>query len=236
MGEAEVGRCVEHPDRGGVPCSRCGTFRCEQCLEDGRCPPCRASEGFHRPLGSEAVGFQRRFWGRLLDTGLDQVSALAGGLLAGIALAVLEALGRTPPGWAERVSQAGAGNYLGAILGSLLAGTVATWVCGASPGKLLLGMRVVDLEGRRPGLWACLIRELAYYVDGLFFGIPAYRAMADSPIAQRLGDRWAGTAVVHRRSLQGRAAASGLRLFLGLAAGFLVYAAVAAAVLVLAVK
>lgn len=36
-----VGACLEHPERTGTPCLRCGTFRCGACLADGLCPACR---------------------------------------------------------------------------------------------------------------------------------------------------------------------------------------------------
>ena len=46
------------------------------------------------------------------------------------------------------------------------------------------------------------MRSLGYYVDGLFFGLVGWTSMSRSPTKQRLGDKWAGTVVVHNRSAQ----------------------------------
>jgi len=74
------------------------------------------------------------------------------------------------------------------------------WLYGATPGKLILQMRVVMVDGRRCGLWAAAIRGLIRWVDFLFFGIPAAISMSrNTDRQQRLGDRAAHTLVVDRR-------------------------------------
>jgi uncharacterized RDD family membrane protein YckC len=72
---------------------------------------------------------------------------------------------------------------------------------GATPGKLAVGLRVVRLDGRRPGLQAALIRNVLRIVDALFFYLVAVVAVESSPYKQRLGDRVAGTSVVKRAAL-----------------------------------
>ena len=64
---------------------------------------------------------------------------------------------------------------------------------GQTFGKWALGLRVVTREGARPGAAALLIRNAVRTVD-LFAGVPL---MAIDPLARRLGDRLAGTLVVH---------------------------------------
>jgi formylglycine-generating enzyme required for sulfatase activity len=66
---------------------------------------------------------------------------------------------------------------------------------GASLGKLILNMRVVKEDGRPCDLGAALVRALLRFVDGLFFGLPAYLSMKP-PLRQRLGDKAAKTVVV----------------------------------------
>lgn len=66
---------------------------------------------------------------------------------------------------------------------------------GATPGKLILGMRVIREDGRPCGLGAALLRGLLRFIDGLFFGIPAYASMKE-PLYQRIGDKSAKTLVV----------------------------------------
>ncbi len=90
-----------------------------------------------------------------------------------------------------------------------IAGFVATLtfhaICeggfGATPGKLVCGLRVVDEKGHRTDIPAGFIRSMAYFVDALFFGLVAYSQMNSSPMNQRFGDQWAGTVVVFAKDL-----------------------------------
>jgi len=66
---------------------------------------------------------------------------------------------------------------------------------GRTPGKMALRLRVVTAEGGTPGAGSLLIRNLVRTVD-IVFGVPL---MAIDPLARRLGDRLAGTLVVHDR-------------------------------------
>jgi uncharacterized RDD family membrane protein YckC len=66
---------------------------------------------------------------------------------------------------------------------------------GRTPGKMALRVRVVTAEGGSPGAGALLIRNLVRSLD-LIFGLPL---MAVDPLSRRLGDRLAGTLVVHDR-------------------------------------
>lgn len=66
---------------------------------------------------------------------------------------------------------------------------------GRTPGKMALKLRVVTAEGGGAGPGAILIRNLVRSLD-LVFGVPL---MAFDPLSRRLGDRLAGTLVVHDR-------------------------------------
>jgi uncharacterized RDD family membrane protein YckC len=66
---------------------------------------------------------------------------------------------------------------------------------GRTLGKRLLKLRVVTAEGGTPGAGPLLIRNLVRSLD-FFFG-PLL--MAVDPLSRRLGDRLAGTLVVHER-------------------------------------
>lgn len=66
---------------------------------------------------------------------------------------------------------------------------------GRTIGKRALGLRVVTREGGRPGPAALLLRN-AVRTGDLLVGVPL---MAFDPLARRLGDRLAGTLVVHSR-------------------------------------
>ena len=76
--------------------------------------------------------------------------------------------------------------------------TVAEGLTGATLGKLLTGMRVVDVSLERPGWRAVALRNLGLFLDLPLFGLIAYSAIRSSPVGQRLGDSWGGTRVVWR--------------------------------------
>ena len=69
---------------------------------------------------------------------------------------------------------------------------------GATPGKLILRMRVVSTDGKTPRFFDILVRALFRYFDGLFFGIIAYSAMKP-PLHQRYGDKSTNTMVIDSR-------------------------------------
>ena len=69
---------------------------------------------------------------------------------------------------------------------------------GRTLGKMALHLRVVTAEGGTPGAGSFLIRNLLRSLD-LLFGVPL---MAIDPLARRLGDRLAGTLVVHERGVE----------------------------------
>lgn len=88
--------------------------------------------------------------------------------------------------------------FLGVIIGTYVTAE-ALW-CG-TPGKLLLGLRVVDATGNRPGWRRALLRTLGRLVDGLpAFNLLGIALILTSPDRRRFGDRIAGTWVVHARS------------------------------------
>lgn len=59
----------------------------------------------------------------------------------------------------------------------------------------MLSMHVVKESGEPCDFKAALIRALFRYIDGLFFGIPAYYSMK-TPLYQRIGDKQARTIVI----------------------------------------
>lgn len=73
------------------------------------------------------------------------------------------------------------------------------WLYGATPGKVLLNMRVVRDDGRPCGFRAAAVRGLLRYVDGLLVGLGLWLLMRRPP-HRRLGDRAAGTLVVDTAS------------------------------------
>lgn len=79
---------------------------------------------------------------------------------------------------------------------------------GQTPGKRMLGLRVVTSEGAPPGLWASLVRNLIRIVDLLpgAYGIGAITMLLGRE-GKRLGDLAAGTVVVREEQARGPAPA-----------------------------
>jgi uncharacterized RDD family membrane protein YckC len=71
-------------------------------------------------------------------------------------------------------------------------------VIGGTLGKMLLGIRIVTVDGSRIGWGASVIRNLLRIIDGLFFYLVGAILIWTSPLKQRLGDRVAHTVVVRR--------------------------------------
>ena len=68
---------------------------------------------------------------------------------------------------------------------------------GQSPGKKLLNIRVVTLEGRTPSLKNLIIRWSFRLIDiGMSLGSLGLLAILSSPRGQRMGDLMAGTTVI----------------------------------------
>ncbi len=70
---------------------------------------------------------------------------------------------------------------------------------GATPGKLILKLRVVDAKGREIRFLRSLLRTLGYVVSLCTFCIGFFHILLD-PFAQGLHDKIAGTYVVYEGS------------------------------------
>src|SRR5215471_10311612 len=75
-----------------------------------------------------------------------------------------------------------------------LYGCLLEAACGATLGKVLVGIGVVRTSKRGP-LASCAVRNLVRIVDGLFFYLVGTTVAACSDARQRIGDMWAHTAV-----------------------------------------
>jgi uncharacterized RDD family membrane protein YckC len=65
---------------------------------------------------------------------------------------------------------------------------------GRSPGKRLVGLRVVDARGETPDTGALVRRSIPLIVEYLY--VLAWASMMGSRYRQRFGDRWGKTYVV----------------------------------------
>jgi uncharacterized RDD family membrane protein YckC len=73
-------------------------------------------------------------------------------------------------------------------------------ITGASPGKALLGIRVIRPDGTAPGFGRSMVRMVAWVVDGIALLVPvALWSAWFTPGHRRVGDWVAGTYVVRQR-------------------------------------
>ena len=172
--------------------------------------------------------FGRRALGRILDAIFGQVAGLGAGVMGGLTLGILQAVGFIGAGWVQKLEHLD-NNYFVAFIAGIVGVAVSNALCGASPGKLILGMRVVRVNGQLPSFLNGVVRELGYFLDAFFFGIIGKQAMEASPLKQRQGDRWANTTVVYAKTLPSGVAPSMARLVLGVGFGLFVQALVLAA-------
>lgn len=160
----------------------------------------------------EYVGFWPRAAARLIDLALIYAMAFASGIIVGFVIGFTAALSGRDAQAALDGLQAQSGASFGI---SLVAATIfyiiAESMHGSTPGKLILGFTVRAEDGSPCTVVQALKREIAYYVDGLVFGLPALSAMRSSARLQRIGDKWAKTVVVKTRSIPESERRSGLR-------------------------
>jgi uncharacterized RDD family membrane protein YckC len=147
---------------------------------------------------AEGKKFAIRAGAYMLDYAIMYVCILAAGFTGGILLRIglpifgrqLLSSGQIPSVWQW---------ILGMIVITIYF-ALFEWRFGASPGKLILRMRVVQEDGHPCTLWAAFVRGLLRFIDGLVFAMPAYSSMKKTPLRQRLGDRAAKTIVVDSRA------------------------------------
>ena len=143
-------------------------------------------------------GFGIRVGAYIIDVVVIWIVTLTVSFIVGIGIGIVAILtGR------QIASDGGTSPIINFILGLILSTmyfTVFAWLYGASPGKLFLSMRVVMEDGTPCTFRAAFVRALYIYIDGIFFGIPAYSSMKE-PLQQRLGDKSAKTLVVDSKNI-----------------------------------
>lgn len=146
--------------------------------------------------GARGGTFARRAGAYVIDVLILLITNTGIALVIGIGLGIAFAVvGR------ELIIDEQASRGLDLIFGlilSILFYTLFEGLHGASPGKLMLGMRVILSDGRPCSLTAAFIRAILRLIDGLFLGLIAYANMKP-PLQQRLGDKAANTIVVASR-------------------------------------
>lgn len=100
-----------------------------------------------------------------------------------------------PAGEAESLQTFGVVTSLGS---SLLLNVLLQGLTGATIGKLIVGLRVVNAKGQNAGIGRCLIRTVLLIVDSAFCAIIGLVTAFNSKGHKRVGDMVAGTIVIGR--------------------------------------
>lgn len=175
----------------------------------------------------EYAGFGIRFAARAIDVVITYALAFATFFAFSITLAFVAGFAGIPVlPLLARTSEVTAIGFPMSFLATLAYDTLAEGLHGSTPGKMILGLTVLEERGGFCGLPAALGRSLAFFIDSLVFGLPALNSMRRSKRSQRLGDRWAHTVVVYRRSLQPSQRRPGSRFATATAAAALSHCAV----------
>jgi|SRR5208282_1403325 len=151
-------------------------------------------------VGLPGVTFWPRAGARVIDYVLHYCVTYAAGLL--FTILVLAASGGHVPAWVlARFRHAGLVGFVFGILGYVAYNVICVSMHGSTLGKRLISSVVVRENGLRCRMGPAIIRELAYFIDSLFFGLIGYLAMQKTYQEQRYGDQWAHTVVVKRASV-----------------------------------
>jgi uncharacterized RDD family membrane protein YckC len=93
--------------------------------------------------------------------------------------------------------------YLITFVGGLVIFVILPGLRGASPGMAAVGIRLVNAEGRPPGFWRALLRNILYIVDGFpFYVVPlvGFITALSTERNQRVGDMVASTFVIDKKA------------------------------------
>lgn len=135
-----------------------------------------------------------------IDGVLQVISFLLVQCTTGLVLAILIAIIEAVAKHRVQIDGKGVGGLflVSCIVLGVLYFTFFEWQYGASPGKILLRMRVVRLSGSSLSFGTALVRSLYRILDSIGFGLIAWVKMK-RPLYQRLGDLHTGTVVLSSR-------------------------------------
>jgi uncharacterized RDD family membrane protein YckC len=178
------------------------------------------SDYMPRPGQLQGVSFWPRAAARIIDLIVHYIVASASGFLFGLMLA-FAANGHPSRLLLVKLRAFNFMSLLLIIAGSTAYGAICESLHGSTLGKLLFSMSVVQEDGAPCRFGSALIRSLAYFVDGLFFGLVGYFAMQDDEQHQRFGDRWAQTIVCNRSEIAPENRRDGVRFIAALLFAFM---------------
>ena len=165
------------------------------------------------------AGFWIRALARIIDIAYGNLLGLASGIFGGIILVLLEITGLVLPGWEERIQGISPLGFVLSVLGGILYHTFCEGIHGATIGKLICQIRVVNQDGLPSNMKGAFIRSIGWMIDSLFIGLVGLFAMQRTPLKQRYGDVWGKTLVIRKRDLSATSERPAIRFIAGFIAG-----------------
>lgn len=148
------------------------------------------------------AGFALRAGAQIIDLIAHNLLGIATGVLVGLLIGVYAiATGASVDALTAKLPTSTSIDYILPFIGYVFYHAFCEGIHGATLGKLILKIHVLKEDRTPASIGAAFIRSLAFYVDGLFFGIVAAASMRSLELQQRLGDKWAKPVVVERSSL-----------------------------------
>lgn len=148
------------------------------------------------------ASFGVRVGAQIIDLIVHNVFSLVVGLVIGILIGLYAfATGTSSSTLTAELQRSTPISYILALTGYAVYHTICEGMHGATLGKLIFKIHVLNEDGSPASMGSAFIRSLAFYIDGLLFGIVAAASMRSSELQQRLGDKWAKTVVVERSAL-----------------------------------
>jgi len=145
------------------------------------------------------AGFGLRAGAQVIDLIVHNVVGVAVGLIIGVLIGLYAfATGMPPSVLSAKLQASTPVGYIFPLLGYVFYHAISEGMYGATVGKLIFKIHVLNEDGNPVAIGPAFVRSFAFYIDGLFFGIVAAANMRSSELQQRLGDKWAKTVVVER--------------------------------------
>ena len=201
-------KCVqcgkENPDE-AIQCYGCGTE-----FNEVKTPVTKLTQ----------AGFRIRALARIIDFVLCFMMAYAAGIFGGIILNLLTHTGAVDAAWYRHIPRFSPTLYCFAALAHLSYRCCCEGLHGATYGKFLCRIRVVQQDGTPCRFSGALVRSIIYIWDCQFFGaIGYYGSMEKSPFNQRYGDVLAKTIVLKKNEIVPEHSKSNKDFVLGLLLG-----------------
>lgn len=162
----------------------------------------------------EPGGFWIRAGARAIDWLVQMIVGGVVGVVLGIIAAIIEGVGGgSTSRFLESFDDNNWVSWVGSALAALSYHSIFEGLAGTTAGKRALGLQVIGEPAVPIRFIQAVKRSVAIVVDALFFGAIGWMSMSETPERRRIGDNWADTRVVFRRSLPPELLPSTLRVF-----------------------